>query len=46
MTNLLQLALEVKEYVNQEGRTLAVSQGKMLRDSDSKFALNLEKQTA
>jgi len=46
MTNLLQLALEVKEYVNREGRTLAVSQGKMLRDSEVKFDIILDKQTA
>lgn len=46
MIKWLQLALEVQEYVHEEGRTLAVSQGKMLRDSDPKFQYHFDKQTA
>lgn len=46
MTELLELAIEIKEYVNKEGRTLAVSQGKMLRDTENSFSVNLDKQTA
>lgn len=46
MMKWLQLALEVKKYVHEEGRTLAVSQGKMLKDSESKFQYQFDKQTA
>ncbi len=46
MREWLQLALEIKEYVDKEGRTLAVSQGKMLRDDMSKFEYLMDKQTA
>jgi hypothetical protein len=46
MKNCLQIALEVKTYIEREGRTLAVSQGKMLKDSISNYESNFDKQTA
>jgi len=46
MMNLLQIALEVKRYVENEGRTLAISQGKMLKDKELQMQLFLDKQTA
>tara|TARA_Y100001934_G_C12154519_1_gene678912 strand:- start:782 stop:937 length:156 start_codon:yes stop_codon:yes gene_type:complete len=46
MRNWLQIALEVKDYVSNEGRTLSISQGKMLRDPERSFQFEMDKQTA
>lgn len=46
MLESLQLAIEIKNYVQNEGRTLAISQGKMLKDSHKLFQEEFEKQTA
>lgn len=46
MLDVISLARTIKEYIQNEGRTLAVSQGKMLKDCEINFALKQEKQTA
>lgn len=46
MGNFLQVALEVKQYVANQGRTLAISQGKMLKDPNPQLQVVYDKQTA
>ncbi len=46
MGEILQIAIRVKEYVEENGRTLSISQGKMLKDTESIESLYLNKQTA
>lgn len=46
MNEILNLALSVKEYVGENGRTLALSKGKMLSDQESLSERVLDKQTA
>lgn len=46
MGNFVQIALEVKQYVANQGRTLAISQGKMLKDSHPQLEVVYDKQTA
>ena len=37
LEELLVLAKEVKDYVEQKGKTLPISQGKMLKDNSNNF---------
>ena len=46
MGEILQIALEVKAYVEENGRTLSVSQGKMLKDLSHFETEYYNKQTA
>ncbi len=46
MGDLVELALVVKAYVEENGRTLSLSQGKMMRDSESAYEVYYNKQTA
>jgi len=43
---LLALAKNVKVYVEQKGKTLPISQGKMLKDSNNNIFQNEVKYTA
>lgn len=46
MEDFLQIALKVKEYVEENGRTLSISQGKMLKDHELAFEQYLDKKPA
>tara|TARA_R110000868_G_scaffold179846_1_gene420297 strand:- start:192 stop:338 length:147 start_codon:yes stop_codon:yes gene_type:complete len=43
---LLILALEVRDYVEQKGKTLPISQGKMLKDNSNDIFMKEIKYTA
>jgi hypothetical protein len=43
---LLILALEVRDYVEQKGKTLPISQGKMLKDNATDIFMKEIKYTA
>ena len=45
-TTLIQLAKEVQGYVAQQGKTLPISQGKMLKDEEMPEDLKLFLKTA
>lgn len=46
ITKLIQIAKQVQEYVAQQGKTLPISQGKMLTDEEMPEDLKLFLKTA
>tara|TARA_R110002050_G_scaffold122015_3_gene240492 strand:+ start:27948 stop:28094 length:147 start_codon:yes stop_codon:yes gene_type:complete len=46
LNELLVLALEVRDYVEQKGKTLPISQGKMLKDNAMDVFIKEVKYTA
>jgi len=46
LKELLILAVEVKDYVEQKGKTLPISQGKMLKDNSADLFAKEIKYTA